>query len=121
MRTHVQTLGWLHIFLGVFDLLIGLMAVGVLSGIGLISGDAQAFGILSLVGGFVGTVMLIKAIPNLIVGMGLLRDWGNWVMVVAVILGIFNLMEFPFGTAIALYTFWIAWRIYGSGASYRSA
>ncbi len=36
-------------------------------------------------------------------------------IVVAVILGLFNLAQAPFGTALALYTFWIAWRLYDSG------
>ena len=33
------------------------------------------------------------------------------VIVLAVILGVFNLAKFPWGTAIALYTFWIAYRL----------
>ena len=114
MRTHVKVLGWLQIALGVVDLLIGLAAVGVLSGIGALSGDVTAFGVLSFIGGFVGIFMLVMALPNLIVGIGLLRDWGGWVIVAAVILGIFNLFKFPWGTAIALYTFWVAYKLSNS-------
>ena len=109
MRKHVRILGWLHMCLGVIDLLIGLMAFGVLSSL---SGDIAGFGIMTLIGGFVGTLMLIMAIPNFICGVGLLRNWGGWVIVVAVALGFLNLMKLPFGTAIALYTFWIAWKLY---------
>lgn len=112
MRKHVRILGWLHMCLGVIDLLIGLMAFGVLSSIGMLSGDIAGFGIMTLIGGFVGTLMLIMAIPNFICGVGLLRNWGGWVIVVAVALGFLNLMKLPFGTAIALYTFWIAWKLY---------
>lgn len=112
MRKHVRILGWLQLFLGLFDLFIGLAAFGLLSGIGVLSGDPAAFGIMSLIGGFVGTLALILALPNLIVGIGLLRNWGGWVIVAAVILGLFNLAQAPFGTALALYTFWIAWRLY---------
>jgi hypothetical protein len=109
---HVRILGWLHIVLGVFDLLIGMMAFGVLSGIGAVSGDPQAFGFMSLIGGFAGALMLLMALPNLIAGLGLLRNWGGWVIVLAVILGVINLMNVPVGTAIAIYTFWIAWKLY---------
>jgi hypothetical protein len=112
VRKHVRILGWLHIALGIVDLLIGLMAFGILSGIGALSGDITAFGFLSLIGGFAGAFMLIMALPNFICGLGLLRDWGGWVIILAVILGLFNLMNVPIGTAIALYTFWIAWRLY---------
>lgn len=114
MGKHVRILGWLHIVLGIFDLLIGMMAFGIMSGIGAVSGDPTSFGMMSLIGGFAGAVMLVMALPNLLVGLGLLRNWGGWVIVLAVILGVINLMNFPFGTAIAAYTFWIAWRLYNT-------
>ena len=114
MQKHVKILGWLHIILGCIDLVVGMAAFGILSGIGMLSGDAHAFGVMTLIGSFAGTVMLVMAIPNLICGLGLLRNWGGWVIVLAVILGLFNLTTFPVGTAIALYTFWIAWRLYSA-------
>jgi hypothetical protein len=114
LRKHVRILGWLHIVLGIIDLLVGMTAFGVLSGMGVLSGDIQAFGTLAIIGGFAGTVMLFMALPNLICGLGLLRNWGGWVIALAVILGLFNVMHFPIGTAIALYTFWIAWRLYNA-------
>lgn len=112
MHNHVKVLGWLYIVLGVINLLIGLAAFGLLSGIGLLSGDGQAFGILTVIGSFTGVVMLVVALPNLVCGLGLLRDWGGWVIALAVILGLFNLATFPVGTVIALYTFWVAWKLY---------
>lgn len=112
MGKHVRILGWLHILLGIIDLLVGMAAFGILSGIGVVSGDPAAFGVMSIIGGFAGAVMLVMALPNLIVGFGLLRNWGGWVIVLAVILGVINLMNVPVGTAIAAYTFWIAWKLY---------
>jgi hypothetical protein len=38
---------------------------------------------------------------DLIAGLGLLRNWGGWVIVLAVILGVINLMNIAVGTAIA--------------------
>jgi hypothetical protein len=109
---HVRILGWLHIALAVIDLLLGLAAFGILSGIGLASGDPTAFGVLSLLGGFAGAFMLMMALPNLLCGLGLLRNWGGWVIILAVVLGLLNLWNVPIGTAIAAYTFWIAWKLY---------
>lgn len=117
MRKHVRILGWLQIALGIVDLLVGLTAFGVLSGIGLLSGDFFTGGVLSLIGGTIGVIMLIMALPNIICGVGLLRDWGSWVMILAVILAVLNLLKFPYGTAIALYTFWIAWKLHEEGNS----
>lgn len=118
MRRHVRILGWLQVLLGLLDLLIGLAVFGFLSGIGILSGDVTAFGVMSVIGGFIGTLSLIMALPNLVVGVGLLRDWGGWVIVLAVILGIFNLSKFPWGTAIGLYTFWIAYKLSGADESF---
>ena len=112
MGRHVRILGWLHVALGIFDLLLGMAAFGIMSGMGFVSGDVHAFGVMSLIGGFAGAFMLLMAIPNLLCGLGLLRNWGGWVIVLAVILGLINVMNVPVGTAIALYTFWIAWKLY---------
>ena len=112
LRKHVKLLGWLHIALGIIDLLIGMAAFGLISGIGALSGDIGAFGIMSIIGGFAGAFMFIMALPNLICGFGLLRNWGGWVIVLAVIIGVFNLAHMPVGTAIALYTFWVAWKLF---------
>ena len=114
MRKHVRILGWLQVAMGVIDLVIGMAAFGILSGIGFLSGDPTAAGIMSVIGGFIGTLSLIMALPNLLVGAGLLLNWGGWVLVLAVILGLFNLAKFPWGTAVALYTFWIAYKLWDS-------
>ena len=114
MRKHVRILGWLHICLGIVDLLIGLTAIGVLSGIGFLSGDVTGGAIMSGLGALIAMLMGILALPNFLCGLGLLNNWGGWVIVLAVVLGVFNLAQVPFGTAIALYTFWIAWKLYSN-------
>ena len=120
MGKHVRILGWLQIVLGIIDLLIGLAAFGILSGVGVLSGDAATLGIMSVIGGFAGAFMLLMALPNFLCGIGLLRNWGGWVLILAVILGLFNLLKFPHGTVIAAYTFWIAWKLYDSPDTGRS-
>ena len=117
MGKHVRILGWLQIALGVIDLLLGFAAFGMLSGIGALSGELMSFGIMSAIGSVAGAIMIIMALPNLACGLGLLRNWGGWVIGLAVVLGIFNLLHFPIGTAIAIYTFWIAWKLYDSALS----
>lgn len=114
MRNHVRILGWLHIGLGILDLLGGLAAFGLLTGLGALSGDVTAFGVLSILGSLAGAFMLVMALPNLLCGFGLLRNWGGWVIGLAVVLGIINVMKVPVGTGIAFYTFWIAWKLYNS-------
>jgi hypothetical protein len=112
MQKHVRILGWLQIAMGIIDILIGILAFTVLSGIGAMSGDVMGLGIMSGMGAIIGAVCLLLALPNLICGIGLLKNWGGWVIVLAVVLAFFNLVKFPWGTAVSIYTFWIAWKLY---------
>jgi hypothetical protein len=111
MRKHVQILAWLYILLGLFGVLAALAAFGVLTGIGILSGDPMGFGFMALMGTIAGFYFLIMSVPSILVGVGLLQGWGGWVIVLAVILGVLSLPNFPFGTAIGVYTFWVAYRL----------
>jgi hypothetical protein len=68
VRKHVRILGWLQIILGIIDLLIGLTAFGLLSGIGIFSGMASGevvpFGIMAMLGAAAGTFMLHPSVPQ---------------------------------------------------------
>jgi hypothetical protein len=118
MRKHVQILAWLYIALGVLGLIGAFAAFGLLTGIGLLSGDVMAVGVMSLIGGLAGFYLLLVSLPNILVGVGLLQGWGGWVLVLAVILALLNLPNFPFGTGLGLYTFWVAYRISGATESF---
>lgn len=106
MRTHVTILGWLNIASGVLFLVIGAFIFLLLTGVGAVSGEAEAFAIMSLVGSFVGFMMLLLALPSVLAGFGLLKGY-NWARILAIILAVFNLMNFPLGTAVGLYTFYV--------------
>jgi hypothetical protein len=59
-----------------------------------------------MVGLFVGGLMVVLALPGLIAGIGLLRrkEWGR---ILAIIVGVFDLLNFPIGTLIAVYSFYV--------------
>lgn len=108
MTTHVNILGWLQVLLGVLDLLLALAIFGVFAGVGAlvgISGDGGGvlFGVLGVV---LGGLMALTGIPNVLAGFGLLAR-ANWARILALILGVLNLLKFPWGTALAIYTFWV--------------
>lgn len=106
LDTHVKILGWLNVAGGIFFLLIGGFVFILLSVIGVASGDAEAMTVLPIIATFVGGVMFLMALPSLAAGYGLLkrRSWGR---ILAIIVGAFNLMNFPLGTAIGIYTFYV--------------
>jgi len=106
IEQHVKILGWLHIVSHALFLLIGLFVFFLLVGIGAVSGEAEAMGILTIVGTFVGGLMLVLALPGLVSGYGLLkrRPWGR---LLAIIVGILNLPNFPLGTILGAYTLFV--------------
>ncbi|MEE8135016.1 MAG: hypothetical protein V3T56_08155 [Gemmatimonadales bacterium] len=106
MDNHVRTLGFLYLIYHAIALVIGILVFFLLSGIGIISGDLEAAGILGLIGVAIAVFMSLLAAPGLIAGFGLLAR-KNWGRILAIILGCFHLFEVPIGTALGVYTLWV--------------
>ena len=105
MEKHITILGALYIALGV---LIVLAAIGVLLSVvggGLLSGDAEAIAVTSGVGIGLAVFLLVIALPELIGGIGLIRRY-SWSRILVLVLGCLNLLNFPLGTALGVYTLW---------------
>lgn len=103
---HVKILGWLNIIGAALFIVIGAFVFLLLVGIGAASGDAEAVPILTLVATFVGGFMLVMALPGLAAGFGLLkrRSWGR---ILALVVGVLNIPNFPLGTIIGVYSLWV--------------
>lgn len=108
LHVHVQILGWLRIAGAALMLVIGALLLIFLAGLGVFSSaaaeNATPFWVLTLVAFFVGGLMVVLALPSLLAGIGLLRrkEWGR---ILALIVGVFDLFNFPIGTLIAVYSF----------------
>ncbi|MCE7989382.1 MAG: hypothetical protein DYG89_50160 [Caldilinea sp. CFX5] len=100
---HINILAWLHIVGHAIFLIIGGFLFTLLTSIGAVSGDPQALAILSVVGTTVGLLLALLALPGMVAGYGLWRrrTWGRYL---AIVVGIFNLVNFPIGTVIGAYT-----------------
>lgn len=104
VKTHMQVVAWINIVYGAFEALVGLFVLGVLTSIGAIMGDWQAAAVLGTVG--VGAFLIVLSLPSIIAGIGLLQGKG-WARVLTLVLAALSLFSFPFGTALAIYTFWV--------------
>ncbi len=106
MQQHVRILGWLFIvysgLLDVIAIVVGLLVAGG----GALSGDRQAMIITGAVAIGVVCILLIISIPGFIAGIGLLK-FRQWARILAIILAVLNILSFPLGTALAIYTFWV--------------
>ncbi|HSN75840.1 MAG TPA: hypothetical protein VL334_12260 [Anaerolineae bacterium] len=122
LHMHVQILGWLRIIGAGLMAVIGVMLLIFLAGLGVFSsaasGEAAPFWVLTLVALCVGGLMVVLALPSLLAGIGLLRrkEWGR---ILALIVGVFDLFNFPVGTLIAAYSFYVL--LQDSAASYFAA
>ena len=106
MDKHVTLLGALFIAFHILGLIAGIFVMTLLSAIGCISGDPLAMSLLSTIGVGVGTFLVVLAVPGLIAGIALLmrKRWGR---ILALIVGAFDLLDIPFGTALGIYCFWV--------------
>lgn len=106
MNQHVTILAILYIICGAILLLIGGGLFLIIAGAGAISGDPQAAAITGIVGVALGGFFLVLSVPSIIAGVGLL-GMRAWARILTLILGALQVLNFPFGTALGIYTFWV--------------
>jgi len=106
METHVKLLGTFYIIIGVLGLVAAAILFTILVGAGLISGDGEALAVTTIVGASLGGLLGLISLPGIICGIGLLQR-RYWARVLVLVLGCINLFNFPLGTALGIYTFWV--------------
>ena len=106
LERHVPILGWLHVAGGVLFVVTGLFIFTFFTGIGVASGEAEAMRILGIIGFSVGSFLIVMGLPGLAAGYGLLKR-KPWARMLTLVLGILNLINFPLGTIMGVYTLWV--------------
>lgn len=104
MENHVKVIGALWIAMGAIGIMVGLIVFMVLFGISFfpdMGGEAPI--ILRTIGLGVSIFLVILSAPEIIAGIALLKklEWGR---ILTLVVAFFNLLSFPFGTALAVYT-----------------
>lgn len=105
MSRHIQLLGILWLCLGGLLLIAGFIAFLFFLGLSFIP-DIEAEGslVLRLIALFSGGFFFVFALPNIIAGFGLLKRQ-EWARILTLVLSFFSLLNFPLGTALAIYSF----------------
>ncbi len=106
---HITLLGVFHIVYHAIGFVAGIGVLVFFPALGAVAGDAEANVVLSIIGGVVGTILIVVSIPGIIGGIGLLRRH-SWARIVALIIGAADLFDIPIGTALGIYTFWVLMR-----------
>lgn len=106
---HVTILGYLHIAYSVISLLMALFGSLFMVMGGILSGDQQAMAITGTVAVVVFCFLAILSVPGLVTGAFLLQR-RPWARILVLILAFFYLFNFPLGTALGVYSFYILLR-----------
>jgi len=106
MEKHTKILGILFIVSGVLSIFWGFIIVFVLLGSGFVTSDGDVFAMLSVIAVISSSFLFVTGIPEIIAGWGLLEK-KRWSRILAIIMGIINLMDIPFGLALGVYALWV--------------
>ena len=109
--THVRVAAWLHIALGILWVSIGLFFGLFFGAFGALMGAAShgsATGIVALIAGFgFALFLIVMAFPVLEIVGGVLLLRGSPVgRVITIVFSVLELINFPFGTAVGVYSLW---------------
>jgi hypothetical protein len=112
MTQHVKILGFLHIVLGALGVIGAIIALLVFGGVSaLVAADRSsdslaAIPILGAIAGFVFILIMALSLPALIIGIGLIQH-RPWARVAGIVVSAFDLLGFPFHTALGIYGLWV--------------
>lgn len=105
METHVKIVGWLWILNGILSVLMFIGGLAAINWPGVIPGAQDSllasFGVLCF--------FLPGIVAYIVAGYGML-NYKNWARILAIVLAILNLILFPIGTVIGIYTIWVGFK-----------
>ena len=105
MEKHINIVAALQIGLSIFNLLIALLIFTVLKLVGGFVDEPNANTILSMVANVIGIVFIVLSLPGIFAGIGLYKR-KEWARILTLVLSILEVFNFPFGTAIGIYSIW---------------
>ena len=109
MEDHVTVVGIIRIGLGVLGVAGAFVLVAILIAAGVASTyytDEVVFPYLAAAAAGIGGGLLLSSLPGVIGGIGLLRH-KNWARYLVLVLAVFDLLAFPLGTALGIYSIWV--------------
>ena len=105
MEKHINVVAALQIGLSIFTLLMGVLSYSIMKLIGGFIDEPEGQMILSVIGDVIATFLILVSIPGFIAGLGLYRR-KEWARILTLIISVIALFNFPFGTAIGIYSIW---------------
>ncbi len=105
MEKHVNVVAALQIGLSILTIIIGAVIYIVFFLVGDFAEEQEAKFVLSIISNVLVIFFILISIPGLIAGIGLLKR-KEWARILALIISVLQLFNFPLGTAVGVYSIW---------------
>jgi Ni,Fe-hydrogenase I cytochrome b subunit len=105
MERHINIVAALHIGLSILGILTGIFVYVLLYFVGDLSNDNEAQFVLAIIAKVLVVFMVVLSLPGIIAGIGLFKR-KEWARILALIISVLDLVNFPIGTAIGVYSIW---------------
>ena len=105
MEKHITVVAVLRLGLSILGLITGVILYVLLYAFGYLVDDMQVKTVLSIIVNIAMVVLIVLSIPGIIAGIGLLKR-KEWARILTLILSALDLVNFPLGTALGVYSIW---------------
>ena len=105
MERHINIVAAIQLGFSILGIIIGIFVYILLFVIGGFVDESQAQTVIFIIAKIAFGFIIILSLPGIIAGIGLLKR-KEWARVLSLILGVIDLINFPLGTAIGIYTIW---------------
>ncbi len=106
MEKHLTVVAALQVGFSLLGILAAIIVYTVLHSVMHVADDPEVAYVLSIVARWVSLFLLLVSIPGLIGGIGLFMK-KNWARILVLIISVFDLLNIPIGTFIAVYSIWV--------------
>jgi len=105
MEKHINVVAALQIGLSIFNLLIALLIFTIFKLIIGFVDDHNGEMILSIIANAIAILFIVLSIPGILAGLGLYKRQ-EWARILTLVISVIEVFNFPFGTAIGIYSIW---------------
>ena len=105
MEKHINVVAALHIGLSIFTMLMVILTYSFMKLIVGFVDEPEGQMVITIIGKVVAAFLSLLSIPGLIAGLGLYKR-KEWARILALIISVIAIFNFPFGTAIGIYSIW---------------
>lgn len=105
MERHINVIAALQIGLAILGLFIAGLIFTFFHLLGDFVDDNEANMVLGIIANVIMAVSIIFSVPGILAGIGLFKR-KEWARILTLIISVINLMSFPLGTAVGVYSIW---------------